>query len=216
MPAPALVIFDCDGVLVDSERLSHLVLQEMIAEYGVELTLEETLERFVGTSMQKCLALLEDVIGRAAPADFLEHFRRRSFEAFTKSLAPVPGAREVLDALPHRYCVASNGPREKMRHTLGITGLLPLVEGRMFSAQDVQRPKPAPDLFLHAAASLEAKAEHCLVVEDSPTGVTAARAAGMAVYGFAAMGQADKLRAAGADLVFDRLAELPGLLKRGE
>jgi len=103
-----------------------------------------------------------------------------------------------------------------MRHTLGITGLLPLFEGRMFSAQDVQHPKPAPDLFLHAAAALETRAEHCVVVEDSPTGVTAARAAGMTVFGFAAMGQADKLRAAGADLVFDRMAELPGLLRRGE
>jgi HAD superfamily hydrolase (TIGR01509 family) len=213
MHSPTLVIFDCDGVLVDSERLSHTVLRDMIGEYGVALTLEETLEHFMGTSTEKCLEVLSELIGCTAPADFLAQFRLRSFDSFSESLTAVPGAREVLSTLAYPYCVASNGPREKMRFTLGHTDLLRFLEDRMFSAQDVKRPKPAPDLFLHTAACLGAPAERCIVVEDSPTGVAAARAAGMAVYGFAAMGQGHKLRAAGAKAVFDDMNQLPLLLQ---
>lgn len=212
MTAPALVIFDCDGVLVDSERLSHHVLKEMIAEHGVDLTLEETIERFMGTSTEKCLEILGTLIGGSAPAAFFAQFQARTFAAFRASLAPVAGIPELVCALKVPYCVASNGPREKMRLTLGLTGLLPHFDGRMFSAQDVKRPKPAPDLFLHAASTLGAAARDCLVVEDTPTGVAAARAAGMRVLGFAAMGQADKLRQAGAHGTFARMSELPAWL----
>ena len=212
MFAPSLLIFDCDGVLVDSERLSHTVLREMICEYGVDLTLEETLEHFMGTSTEKCLEVLASLIGRTAPGDFLAHFRDRTFLAFRQSLTAVVGVAELVAGLRVPFCVASNGPREKMRFTLGHTGLLPHFDGRLFSAQDVKQPKPAPDLFLHAAATLGAPANACLVVEDSPTGVTAARAAGMRVLGFAAMGQAEKLRRAGAHAVFSHMSELPALL----
>ncbi|MCM0610237.1 MAG: HAD family hydrolase [Ideonella sp. WA131b] len=212
MLSPSLVIFDCDGVLVDSELLSHSVLREMIAEFGVDLTLEETLEHFMGTSTEKCLEVLNSLVGQSAPADFFHQFRTRTFAAFARDLTSVQGAPELLAALHVPYCVASNGPREKMRFTLGHTGLLPLVEGRLFSAQDVARPKPAPDLFLNAAASLGAQASSCVVIEDSPTGVAAARAAGMVVYGFAAMGQSKKLFQAGAQLVFGSMSELPALL----
>lgn len=216
MRGVGLVIFDCDGVLVDSERLSHGVLQQMIAEYGVELSLEETLRHFMGTSTEKCLAVLCALIGRDAPADFLHQFQLRSFAAFQASLAPVPGVPELLRALRHPYCVASNGPREKMRFTLGHTRLLPWFDGRLFSAQDVARPKPAPDLFLHAAAHIGVDPARCVVVEDSPTGVAAARAAGMHVYGYAAMGQAAQLHAAGAHATFGQMAELPALLQHHE
>jgi len=214
MALPALVIFDCDGVLVDSERLSHEVLQQMLGEHGVALSLQQTLDRFMGTSTETCLEVLAELIGRDAPADFMHRFQRRSFAAFQASLAPVPGVPELLRALAQPYCVASNGPREKMRFTLGHTQLLPLFEGRLFSAQDVARPKPAPDLFLHAANALGVAPQHCVVVEDSPTGVTAARQAGMAVYGFAAMGQAERLRAAGATATFGHMADLPRLMQR--
>ena len=166
----------------------------------------------MGSSDARTLDLLDSLLGGAAPAGFMPEFVRRSFEAFGESLAPVLGVPELLAALGQPYCVASNGPREKMRFTLGHTGLLPRFEGRLFSAQDVRLPKPAPDLFLHAARSLGAQARHCVVVEDSATGVTAARAAGMRVLGYAAMGQADKLRRAGADVVFSNMAELPALL----
>ena len=153
MSLPSLVLFDCDGVLVDSERLTHCVLREMIAEFGVDLTLEQTLDHFMGTSTEKELEVLASLIGHAVPADFGDRFNARSFEAFTSSLEPVPGVPQLLASLQLPCCVASNGLRKKMRFTLGHTGLLPFFEGRLFSAQDVKTPKPAPDLFLHAAAA---------------------------------------------------------------
>ena len=213
MSLPSLVLFDCDGVLVDSERLSHSVLREMIADYGVCLTLEQTLDYFMGTSTEKGLEMLASLIGRPAPADFDDKFNARSFEAFTRSLAPVPGVPQLLASLQLPYCVASNGSRKKMHFTLGLTGLLPFFKGRLFSAQDVKTAKPAPDLFLYAAASLCVSAADCLVVEDSVSGVMAARSAGMRVFGFAAMGQGEKLRQAGAHLVFGEMADLPSLLR---
>ena len=213
MSLPSLVLFDCDGVLVDSERLTHCVLREMIAEFGVDLTLEQTLDHFMGTSTEKELEVLASLIGHAVPADFGDRFNARSFEAFTSSLEPVPGVPQLLASLQLPYCVASNGLRKKMRFTLGHTGLLPFFEGRLFSAQDVKTPKPAPDLFLHAAAALGISAAGCLVVEDSVSGVTAARLAGMRVFGFAVMGQREKLSQAGAHLVFDEMAELPAIIQ---
>jgi HAD superfamily hydrolase (TIGR01509 family) len=208
---PSLVIFDCDGVLVDSERLSHEVLREMLAEHGAQLTLQETFDRFMGSSTQGCLDAVQALIGHATPVDFLARFRDRSFEAFGRALQPVPGISPALTdlrALQVPYCVASNGPHEKMRFTLGHTGLLPYFESCLFSAHDVQRPKPAPDLFLHAAQRMGVAPNHCTVVEDSATGVAAARAAGMQVLGYAAMGQSGKLRAAGASAVFESMDEL--------
>lgn len=207
------VIFDCDGVLVDSERLCHTVLQEILAEYGKELSLQETLDHFMGTSKERCLSVLASIIGRPVPPDFLSVFQDRTFEAFSKDLVPVHGVPEVIAALQSPYCVASNGPHEKMRFTLGQTGLLRHFEGRLFSAEDVARPKPAPDLFLHAASSMNARPHSCVVVEDSPTGVTAAKAAGMRVLGYAAMGQEAKLLAAGVDHLLSAMAELPNVLQ---
>lgn len=208
-----LIIFDCDGVLVDSEVLCHQVLQKMIGEYGVTLTLEETFGHFMGSSTEGCVATLASVIGRPAPDDFLGRFTERAFSAFSDGLVAVPGVAELIAALPWPYCVASNGPHEKMKFTLGRTGLIQHFEGRMFSAQDVQRPKPAPDLFLHAAKACGAEPANCVVIEDSPTGVKAARAAGMTVLGYAAMGQAAKLMAAGAHEVFSAMDALPDLLQ---
>ena len=213
--APSLVIFDCDGVLVDSERLSHEVLMAMLAEQGVVLTLPQALAHFMGTSMARCLQVIEQLLGRPAPADFVEQFRVRSFDAFSRELTVVPGVIEVLDQLDRAgvaYGVASNGPRAKMEVTLGHTQLLPRLRRRMFSADDVRHPKPAPDLFLLAAQSLGAAPADCVVVEDSPTGVTAARAAGMQVYGYTAMTPVDRLRDAGAHAWFDDMAQLPALL----
>lgn len=208
MVRPDLIIFDCDGVLVDSERLSHEVLQAMLGEHGVRLTLDETFARFMGSSSERCRDRVAELLGDAMPDDFMRRFGVRSFAAFAASLAPVPGITDLLDALSPPFCVASNGPREKMRFTLGHTGLLGRFEGRLFSAQDVARPKPAPDLFLHAAQTLGAAPGRCVVVEDSPTGVSAARAAGMTVFGYAAMGQGATLQAAGATAVFERMADL--------
>lgn len=213
MAAPELVIFDCDGVLVDSEHLSHQVLRQMLAEHGIQLSLAATFEHFMGASTQKCLQVLEGLLGRPAPADFMPRFGARSFEAFRTGLTAVDGVHELIATLEAPFCVASNGPRRKMRLTLGHTCLLPHFEGRLFSADDVRHPKPAPDLFLHAAGTLGAAPAACIVVEDSPTGIAAARAAGMTVFGYAAMTPAERLLQAGADRVFRRMAELPALLR---
>lgn len=213
MPSFPTVIFDCDGVLVDTERLCHTVLQQMLAEYGKNLSLQETLDYFMGTSKEKCLSVLAELTGRPVPQDFLSVFQDRTFESFRRSLVAVPGVADVISELRAPYCVASNGPHEKMRFTLGHTGLLHYFEGRIFSAEDVARPKPAPDLFLHAASSMDADPYSCVVIEDSPTGITAAKAAGMRVLGYAAMGQGVKLRAAGADQVLLTMVDLPHALQ---
>ncbi len=208
------LIFDCDGVLVDRENLSHQVLQQMLAEYGTTLTLQATLDHFMGTSTEKCLSVLSALTGRPAPDDFLDTFQAKTFALFKTSLTPVQRVPELLASLRMPFCVASNGPLEKMHFTLGHTGLLPHFQGRLFSADHVERPKPAPDLFLHAAAALKARPEHCVVVEDSPTGVRAAKAAGMHAVGYAAMGQGRRLLEAGADQLLDSMQALPDLLLR--
>jgi HAD superfamily hydrolase (TIGR01509 family) len=207
-----LIIFDCDGVLVDSERLSHRVLVDMLAELGVELGFDDVLERFIGSSLPRCLEFVGQLLGRPAPADFQSRFAQRTKEAFAQALQPVAGIEELLAWLPVPCCVASNGNRAKMNFTLGHTGLLARFQGRMYSVEDVAQPKPAPDLFLHAARSLGAEPARCVVVEDTPTGIAAARAAGMRAFGFAAMTPAPRLRQAGADAVFSSMGELRELL----
>ena len=200
--ALALVIFDCDGVLVDSERLSHQVLQQMLAEQGVQLGFDETVQRFIGSSVPATLQRVAALLGRdEPPPGFFNDFSRRTQAAFRAGLRTVPGVESVLDALAVPCCVASNGNRAKVEFTLGHTGLRPRFDDRIFTADDVARPKPAPDLFLHAAACMGALPERTVVVEDTPTGVRAARAAGMVAIGFAAMTPAAVLRDAGAERV---------------
>ena len=212
LAAAQLVIFDCDGVLVDSERLSHHVLCSMLAEMGVVLSLEAAVQRFMGTSEQEGLRRIEALVGQPVRADFTADFERRTFAAFARDLSAVPGVHELLASLSVPYCVASNGPHSKMRFTLGATGLLPRFTGRMFSADDVAHPKPAPDVFLHAARCLSTEPAACLVVEDSPLGVAAGRAAGMTVVGFAAMTPAARLQDAGAHAVVSSMTELADAL----
>jgi HAD superfamily hydrolase (TIGR01509 family) len=212
-----VVIFDCDGVLVDSERLTHGVVVEMLAEHGVALSFEEAVDRFIGMSMASGLVQLKALLGGELPADFLPEMGRRTRAAFRAGLTSVPGIEALLDGLQRPdcarpYCVASNGNHAKVNFTLGHTGLLPRFAGRIFTADDVARPKPAPDLFLLAARSLGALPAHTTVVEDTPTGVAAAKAAGMQAIGFAAMTPAGRLQAAGADAVAHSMAEVAALL----
>ncbi|MFO1327653.1 MAG: HAD family hydrolase [Rubrivivax sp.] len=214
VPAPVdLVVFDCDGVLVDSERLSHQVLQQMLAEQGVAMGFDDLVQRFIGSSVAATLQRVAALLGREQPpAGFFDDFVQRSQRAFRAGLTTVPGVEAVLDALQPPWCVASNGNRAKVEFTLGHTGLRARAGERIFTADDVQHPKPAPDLFLHAAARLGARPAHTLVVEDTPTGVRAARAAGMTAIGFAAMTPAATLREAGAHDVVASMAELGALL----
>ena len=209
----ALLIFDCDGVLVDSEPISHAVLRDLLAEQGVCLTMEQMYARFMGATMERVQQIVAELLRSPAPDGFLAEHRARTFRAFEAGLSPVAGIPQLLDALPMPYCVASNGPHAKMRCTLGVTGLLARFTDRIFSADDVAHAKPAPDLFLLAARSLGVSPEDCVVVDDSPVGMQAARAAGMRALGFAAMMPAERLSAAGAHQVFRSMDELPALLR---
>ena len=204
-----LVIFDCDGVLVDSEPLSNRALSEALTAAGHPIDPEETTRTFIGRSWASCEEIIRARFG-AVPPDLEEEYRRRMTAAFEAELAPVPGVVAALDAIPHPTCVASSGPHDKMRHSLGLTGLYERFEGRIFSAYDVKRGKPAPDLFLHAASTLGHRPQDCVVVEDSPVGVEAACAAGMRVLGYA--GRTDPALLAHAHEVFDTMAALPGLI----
>jgi len=182
-----LVIFDCDGVLVDSERLGVLVEAELITAEGWTVTPAEVASHFLGKTDEHMLGEIERQVGRALGAEWLARLHERYAERFVTDLKAIDGITDLLDALVHAgipTCVASSGTPEKMATTLGITGLYERFTGRIYSAVDVERGKPAPDLFLHAAASMGVAPERCAVVEDSPAGVTAARAAGMTVFAF--------------------------------
>ncbi len=211
---PQLVIFDCDGVLVDSEPVANRVFTEMLAGLGLTTDYAQACREFVGLSMARCLAILEQRLGRKLPAGFEAELQARTFRAFREKLDAVPGVAEALDRLSVPFCVASSGEHEKMRLTLGLTGLLPRFEGRMFSATEVEKGKPHPDLFLHAAAGMGASPEFCAVVEDSLPGVQAGRAAGMTVYGYSPGADGAALASTGA-ILFREMAELPDLICRG-
>jgi HAD superfamily hydrolase (TIGR01509 family) len=212
VPRWDLVIFDCDGVLVDSEPIANRVFTDLLNEIGLRTTLAETMRDYVGRSMASCMAIVTERLGRPVPDDFVDAFRDRTADAFRAELRAVPGIEAALDAVREPTCVASSGEHRKIRLSLGLTGLLPRFEGRIFSAQDVPRGKPHPDLFLHAARTLGADPARCAVVEDSPLGVQAGVAAGMTVFGFAARTEAAALAALGA-ATFDDMTRLPDLLR---
>jgi HAD superfamily hydrolase (TIGR01509 family) len=215
MSRTRLVIFDCDGVLVDSEPVANRTLGNMLLELGLDLTQQQIFEHFVGYSLPHCLRVIEGMLGHAAPENFLRDLQARTFAAFKTELRATPGIEQTLDALDAAglpYCVASSGDHEKMKTTLGITGLLPRFAGRIFSVTQVAHGKPAPDIYLFAAAQMNAVPSSCAVVEDTPPGVRAGVAAGMTVFGFCAFTPAEKLRAAGAQQTFDDMQRLPQLL----
>jgi HAD superfamily hydrolase (TIGR01509 family) len=206
-----LVIFDCDGVLVDSDRISLRIQAEWITDLGLPTTYEDCVRDFLGLGVRGTERILTERLGRPLPEGWREGLDAAVRDAFRRELRAVPGVAEALDRIELPTCVASSGSHEKMRLTLGLTGLRDRFEGRIFSADEVERGKPAPDLFLHAAASMGAPPERCVVVEDSPFGAAAARAAGMAALGYAPDDDGERLRAEGAH-VFGSMAELPGLV----
>ncbi len=206
-----LVIFDCDGVLVDSEPLSNRILAERLTAIGLPTTTERSMADYMGRSWASCAALIEQRLGRALPEGFADGYHAELFEALRRELRPVPGVEAALDEIGAPACVASSGAHEKIRASLGATGLLSRFEGRIFSAADVEHGKPAPDLFLHAARVLGAAPARCLVVEDAVAGVQAGRAAGMDVLGYAALTAPARLEAEGAR-AFHAMDELPALV----
>lgn len=210
------MIFDCDGVLVDSEPIANRVLMEGLAELGMPMSYDETMRTFIGRTKADGFALIEERLGRPVPPSFLLYWDDRLFAAFERDLEAIPGIREALDRIAIPVCVASSGSYDKMRVSLGKTGLLARFEGRMFSAVDLSRGKPHPDLFLHAARSMKARPERCAVVEDTVVGVQAGIAAGMTVFAYArgAHSDAGDLSNAGGR-VFHDMAALPELLRDG-
>jgi HAD superfamily hydrolase (TIGR01509 family) len=205
-----LVIFDCDGVLVDSERLFVHAEAEILAGLGWPLTESDIIERFVGRSATYMQEEIERHLGRSI--DWESEFEQRYREVLESELVPVDGIVEALDAITVPCCVASSGSHEKMAFTLGMTGLIDRFRGRIFSADEVEHGKPSPDLFLHAAARMGARPQRCAVIEDSMSGVAAGVAAGMDVFAFAGgVTSASKLTRDGV-VVFDAMGDLPRLL----
>ncbi|HEX7128491.1 MAG TPA: HAD family hydrolase [Rhodanobacteraceae bacterium] len=201
------VIFDCDGTLVDSELLANEVLVEYATGFGVPITLEEALDCYVGGRMADCVEDMERRLGRKLPDSFVPELRARTAEVFRRRLQVMEGAVEMLEALQVPCCVASSGPREKIELSLGLTGLLPRFEGRIFSAYEVGHWKPDPRLLLHAARAMGVPPERCAVVEDSLPGIRAGLAAGMTTFAF-------RWREALPDkaVALARLQDLPGLI----
>jgi HAD superfamily hydrolase (TIGR01509 family) len=178
------VIFDCDGTLVDSEPLGNEVLVEYVAELGLRIPIEEALVVFRGRKMGDCLDEIARRLGRPLPGGFEVELRRRMSAAFRERLQPIDGADDLLRAMTVPFCVATNGPREKMTLTLSVTGLIEHCGDRLFSAYEVGAWKPDPGLFTHAAEAMGVEPRSCAVVDDSDHGIQAALACGMEVFAF--------------------------------
>jgi HAD superfamily hydrolase (TIGR01509 family) len=207
-----LVIFDCDGVLIDSERLAIKVDVLALRELGWPLSETDVIARFMGRSDREGRAIIEAHLGRRLPDGWTDRIERQYREAFDAELTAVDGVLEALGRITLPTCVASSGTHEHLRYTLSLTGLYERFAGRIFSADDVPAGKPAPDLFLHAAFEMAADPARCVVVEDSRPGVEAARAAGMRVLAFAGGLTPAELLQGPNTVVFEDMRELPALL----
>jgi HAD superfamily hydrolase (TIGR01509 family) len=220
MIRPDLIIFDCDGVLVDSEVLSCRCLSETLAAYGIDLGVDQALDQFLGRSVTTVFQHYE-ALGRAIPGQFAAELKTGVRAAFLSSLCPIEGVQLVLEDLRVPHCVASSSDLDRVSLSLSLTGLARHFDGRLYTSQMVERGKPAPDLFLYAAEKMRADPRRTLVIEDSVSGVRAGKAAGMMVWGFVGGShyQSRDGRAllcnAGAERVFGRMADFwPSELER--
>jgi HAD superfamily hydrolase (TIGR01509 family) len=215
---PEVVIFDCDGVLVDSEVIALGVTRRRLSEAGLRLTDQETRERFLGLRLDSVMHRIESELGAPLPEEFPHDLSREILSAFARELKGVEGVRQAVEGLRARVCVASSSAPERLRFALRVTGYEVLFAPNIFSAVEVAEGKPSPDLFLYAARSMGAAPKDCLVIEDSVAGVAAAQAAGMTVFGFVGashfspLDEGADLTAAGAELLFDDMARLPDLV----
>lgn len=214
-----LVIFDCDGVLVDSEALACVVHADVLTQFGYAISAEQVHERFLGRSAREARQEVEREIGRVLPETYTVQLKATIDRVFGERLLPVPHIADTLTRLSQRICVASSGTPTRIRSSLGTTGLIDYFAPHLFSAMQVERGKPAPDLFLFAAAQMKTPASRCVVIEDSVPGVTAACAANMTVIGFTGgshcrPGDGERLRGAGAFTVIDDMRALPDLIAR--
>ncbi len=207
-----LVIFDNDGVLVDSEPHANEILAALLTQVGLPTTYEDSIAEFMGGSFERVRRMAEDRLGEALPVDFEDQYHARLFERFRTALEPVRDVVWALDRIDIPTCVASSGTHDRIRVSLEVTGLYPRFAGRIYSATDVERGKPAPDLFLHAARRQSVPPRRCAVIEDTALGIEAANAAGMTSFGFAAMGPVDRLAHATGG-IFHSMRDLPDLLR---
>ncbi|NTF88510.1 HAD family hydrolase [Agrobacterium rhizogenes] len=214
-----LVIFDCDGVLVDSEPLSVSVLIDAMRDVGVDMSEEDVYSRFLGKSLATLVDTLETEFDVFIDQAFLDRIRNDLYERFRHELRPIEGIAETLDVLAVPRCVASSSQLERIRLSLGVTGLLERLEPNIFSASMVKRGKPAPDLFLYAAEQMGVAPKDCIVIEDSPAGIMAARAAGMTVFAFTGGSHAHspsyraELERLSPEVVFDAMPDLIHLVR---
>ena len=214
-----LIIFDCDGVLVDSEVIFSAAHAETLTRHGYPITSDQVLERFLGVSDREARETIETELGRALPDDFELQMNQAALQRYPDDLKTIPHINGAIAAIDLAKCVASSGTPEKIRHGLTCAGLYDRLTPHIFSASQVKRGKPAPDLFLFAAGQMQAAPARCLVIEDSLAGIAAAVAAGMTVFGFhggshCRPGHGDRLRDAGAAAIFDGMRLLPGLIGR--
>jgi HAD superfamily hydrolase (TIGR01509 family) len=212
MKAIKCIIFDCDGVLVDSEPIANQILLAMAKEHGYEMPLEQAIMNFSGRALKDSIQHIETSVRKKMPESFEHEFRQRTFEAFRTQLQPVKGAREFIDILTISFCVASSGPIEKIRLNLTLTGLIEKFENKIFSSYQINSWKPDPDIFLFAAHQMGFPVNECIVIEDSKAGVIAAIRGGFSVYGFANEYNTQELQTEGAT-VFRNYEELSALLK---
>ena len=196
------IIFDCDGVLVDSEPIAHQVLVELANSYGANITYEYAHEKFAGTFLSFVIYHIEELIGKKVPENFEQEYRRISFERFAESIQPIQGIPEFLEKIDVPICIASNGPLNKMQLNLKTTNLLEYFQGNLFSAYDIKKWKPNPKLFLHAAKKMNFTPSNCLIIEDSLSGVKAAVSGGFDVFALGNKKNKNELESAGAKVFF--------------
>lgn len=206
------IIFDCDGVLVDTEKIGNGILLEMAQEHGFEMELEDAYRYFNGRSLKDCFCHIEEAIGQNLPKTFENEYREKSFEAFRTQVKPMEGVEDFINNLKIPYCVASSGPVEKIRLNLEVAGLLDKFENKIYSSYQIDSWKPEPGIFLHAAKEMGFEVKDCIVVEDSKSGVKAGISGGFKVYGLVNGFNNEDLEEEGAEL-FSSYEELGRLLK---
>lgn len=206
------IIFDCDGVLVDTEKIGNGIMLSMAAEYGFEMKLEDAYRDFNGRNLKECFLHIEKAIGKKLPDNFESDYRDKSFEAFRTQVKPMEGIVSFLDKLKIPYCVASSGPVDKIRLNLEVAGLLDKFENKIFSSYQIKSWKPEPGIFLHAAKEMGFEVKDCIVIEDSKAGVIAGIQGGFKVYGFANGFNNEDLEKEGA-ILFNSYEELKDILK---
>ncbi|TCK68514.1 HAD superfamily hydrolase (TIGR01509 family) [Winogradskyella wandonensis] len=207
------IIFDCDGVLVDSEPIGNQVLVDMANEVGASIDLDYAYQYFKGNSIYDCVRHISSITNKHLSDDFVTEYRKRTYEAFKMSIKPIEGIKEVLEGIEIPFCVASSGPETKIKLNLSLTGLLHYFEDKIFSCYTIQKWKPEPDVFLFAAEAMGFSPKDCLVIEDSLTGIQAAKNGGFDVLAFTAHDYKDELSKI-TDNTFDNMLNLPLLLTK--